>query len=116
MQTNRNTAIDGRHAQNGVGKVEKRRPPSAAGTQNKRQLLSQLPFVLVDDTGLEPVTSRTSTPLYDSYNIFYLFMVVFATNSFIFATFEKWEFRLFRPCLWLVVWSNRKAIINNYGP
>ena len=43
------------------------RPPSAAGTQNKRQLLSQLPFVLVDDTGLEPVTSRTSTPNRDFF-------------------------------------------------
>ena len=34
------------------------RPPPAAGTQNKRQLLSQLPFVLVPVTGLEPVRCR----------------------------------------------------------
>ena len=43
------------------------RPPSMAGAQNKRQLLSQLPFVLVDDTGLEPVTSRTSTLVFDFF-------------------------------------------------
>ena len=32
------------------------RPPLAAGTQNKRQLLSQLPFVLVRLEGFEPAT------------------------------------------------------------
>ena len=32
------------------------RPPPAAGTQNKRQLLSQLPFVLVRLEGFEPAT------------------------------------------------------------
>ena len=60
---------------------------------------------MVDDTGLEPVTSRTSTPVFCFSNIFCLFMIVFAPDRLLSNTFERQVFRLFLPCLWLVVWS-----------
>ena len=45
------------------------RPPPAAGTQNKRQLLSQLPFILegevkIDIFSFEPVTINATQPAF----------------------------------------------------
>ena len=60
---------------------------------------------MVDDTGLEPVTSRTSTPIFDFSNIFRLFIAIFTPGSFLSNTFERQVFRLFHSYLWLVVWS-----------
>ena len=52
------TLAEGRLRRPEHSNTEGWRPPPAAGTQNKRQLLSQLPFVLVPVTGLEPVRCR----------------------------------------------------------
>ena len=50
------TLAEGRLRRPEHSNTEGWRPPPAAGTQNKRQLLSQLPFVLVRLEGFEPAT------------------------------------------------------------
>ena len=52
------TLAEGRLRRPEHSNTEGWRPPSAAGTQNKRQLRKQLPFILVPVTGLEPVRCR----------------------------------------------------------
>ena len=61
---------------------------------------------MVDDTGLEPVTSRTSTQKDIFYNIFWLFLLVFAPKRLVSDTLRYRCFRVFHVCLWLVVWSD----------
>ena len=52
------TLAEGRLRRPEHSNTEGWRSPSAAGTQNKRQLRKQLPFILVPVTGLEPVRCR----------------------------------------------------------
>ncbi len=64
---------------------------------------------MVDDTGLEPVTSRTSSAILDFFNIFCLFIAVSAPSDLTFNTFGEWEFHCFRGRLWLVMWSSSNS-------
>ncbi len=43
-------------------------------------------------------------------NLFALFICISALNIFFSCTFESQDFRLFRPHLWLVVWSNHWGV------
>ena len=56
-------------------------------------------------SGFEPETSSLPTLNFNFFNLFLLFTGIFALGKLLSNTFKTQNFRPFRPCLWLFVWS-----------